>query len=292
MAGLPSGPNIHAQWFWQCLPRGTPPRLRLRSGSGFRRTSSTRASLSEPCPSYFSLPGARSGGRIRFRMATWPSTFMGKNGSRIWRHFDMRWKLEISTQCNGAWQVQRGGIAGSVYTGNGGENLMRNTMLGFATLALVGCQSAPEASQSAALEPAVSSGAIDIQAASDPAATSSGSAIMDQSVAITLPAKGIPAKYARFSGMWAGRLEGIYEAKLAVQTISSNGKVTVTYAWGNLGDNNPGEAAGAGKIVGNIMKLGRLPNGADASFTIQPDGTLAATLTLAGQTYTGVFARQ
>ncbi|MCV3210729.1 hypothetical protein OHD62_21550 [Mesorhizobium sp. YC-39] len=168
---------------------------------------------------------------------------------------------------------------------------MRNTMLGFATLALVGCQSAPEASQSAALEPAVSSGAI-LQPASDPAATPPGSAIMDQSVTITLPAKGIPAKYARFSGMWAGRLDGIYEAKLAVQTISSNGKVTVTYAWGNLGDNNPGEAAGAGKIVGNIMKLGRLPNGADASFTILPDGTLAATLTLAGQTYTGVFARQ
>ena len=115
---------------------------------------------------------------------------------------------------------------------------------------------------------------------------------MDQSVAITPPGKGIPAKYAAFSGLWAGRLEGMYEAKLAVQTISSNGKVTVTYAWGNLADNYPGEAAGAGRITGTTLKLGRLPNGADLSFAMLPDGTLAATVALAGQTYTGTFVRQ
>lgn len=68
--------------------------------------------------------------------------------------------------------------------------------------------------------------------------------------------------------------------------------MTVTYAWGILGDNNPGEAAGAGKIVGTTLKLGRLPNGADVSFMMLPDGTLAGTYTLAGQTYRGVFIRQ
>lgn len=115
---------------------------------------------------------------------------------------------------------------------------------------------------------------------------------MDQSVTITPPAKGVPAKYAAFSGMWAGRLEGTSEAKVAVQTISPNGKVTVTFAWGIVGDNNPGEAAGAGKIVGTTLKLGRLPNGADVSLMMLPDGTLAATYMLAGQTYTGVFIRQ
>jgi len=115
---------------------------------------------------------------------------------------------------------------------------------------------------------------------------------MDQSVAITPPGKGIPAKYAAFSGLWAGRLEGMYEAKLAVQTISSNGKVTVTYAWGNLADNYPGEAAGAGRIIGTTLKLGRLPNGADLSFVMQSDGTLAATVALSGQTYTGSFLKQ
>lgn len=115
---------------------------------------------------------------------------------------------------------------------------------------------------------------------------------MDPSVTITPPAKGVPTKYAAFSGMWAGRLEGTYEARVAVQTISPNGKVTVTFAWGNLGDNNPGEAAGEGRIVGSTLKLGRLPNGADISLTMLPDGTLAGTYTLAGQTYTGAFTKQ
>lgn len=115
---------------------------------------------------------------------------------------------------------------------------------------------------------------------------------MDASVTITPPAKGVPAKYAAFSGMWAGRLQGTTEAKVAVQTISANGKVTVTFAWGNLGDNNPGEAAGEGRIVGSTLKLGRLPNGADISLTMMPDGTLSGTYALSGQTYQGAFTRQ
>jgi hypothetical protein len=111
-------------------------------------------------------------------------------------------------------------------------------------------------------------------------------------VVATPPGKGVPAKYAAFSGIWAGRLDGIYEGKLAVLTISPRGQVTVTYAWGDLADNKPGVADGAGKIVGNTLKLARLPNGADATFIMQPDGTLAATYALAGQTYAGAFARQ
>ncbi|UVK47649.1 hypothetical protein BPNPMPFG_001349 [Mesorhizobium sp. AR07] len=82
------------------------------------------------------------------------------------------------------------------------------------------------------------------------------------------------------------------ETKLTVQTISSNGTVTATYAWGNLGDNSPGEAAGTGRIVGSTLKLKRLPNGADVNFAMQPDGALAGTVTLAGQTYTGVLVKQ
>ena len=168
---------------------------------------------------------------------------------------------------------------------------MRNTMLGFAALALAACQSAPEAPQPA-LEPASNPAAIPPQPALDPAAVSPGSAVLDQSVTITPPAKSVPTKYAAFSGIWTGRLEGTYEGKLAVQSVSSNGKVTVTYAWGTLGDNNPGEAAGAGTIVGTTLKLGRLPNGADVSFKMLPDGTLAGTYTLAGQSYAGAFIRQ
>ncbi|MER8373618.1 hypothetical protein [Mesorhizobium sp. M1406] len=68
--------------------------------------------------------------------------------------------------------------------------------------------------------------------------------------------------------------------------------MTVTFAWGNLGDNNPGEAAGAGKILGRTLKLGRLPNGADVSLVMLPEGTVAGTVTLADQTYTGTFTKQ
>ncbi|MEV8641453.1 hypothetical protein AB0V79_29355 [Mesorhizobium ciceri] len=168
------------------------------------------------------------------------------------------------------------------------EKLMRNLILAFAALALPACQSAPEPLQSAAIEPA----AIPSQSALDPAVVPPGPAIMDQSVAIIPPSKGVPTKYAAFSGNWVGRLEGTYEGKLSVQSVSSNGKVTVTYAWGILSDDNPGEAAGEGKIVGNTLKLGRLPNGADVSFRMMPDGTLSASHTLAGQTYTGMFIRQ
>lgn len=158
---------------------------------------------------------------------------------------------------------------------------MCNAMLGFAALAITACQSAPETPRPT-LEPALEPGTIPAQTASDPAAVPSGSAIMHQSVPVTPPDKAVPTKYAVFSG--AGRLDGMYDAKLAVQTISSNGKVTVTYAWGTLGDNHPGEAAGAGRIVGTTLKLERLPNGADVSFVMRPDRTLAGTVRLAGQT--------
>ncbi|MCT2576419.1 MULTISPECIES: hypothetical protein [unclassified Mesorhizobium] len=116
--------------------------------------------------------------------------------------------------------------------------------------------------------------------------------MLDQTVAITPPGKSVPARYAAFSGIWAGRLDGTFEGKLAVLTVSPAGQVTVSYAWGDMADNKPGIADGAGRIAGNTLKLGRLPNGADITFTMQPDGTLAGTYTLAGQTYRGQFAKQ
>ena len=157
-------------------------------------------------------------------------------------------------------------------------------MLGFVALTLGACQSAPEA------PPPPPPPQLAVAAVAVPAPE--GSAVLDQSVVITPPGKGVPAKYAGFSGIWAGRLNGMYEGKLAVLTVSPRGQVTVTYAWGDLADNRPGVADGAGKIVGNTLKLGRLPNGADASFMMLPDGTLAATYALSGQNYTGAFARQ
>lgn len=83
------------------------------------------------------------------------------------------------------------------------------------------------------------------------------SAILDQSVVVTSLRQGVPTKRAVFSGIWAGRLEGMYEGKL-------RWKVTVTYAWGDLADNRPGVADGAGRIVGSTLRssacrMGRTP---------------------------------
>lgn len=46
------------------------------------------------------------------------------------------------------------------------------------------------------------------------------------------------------------------------------------------------------KIAGRTLKFGHLPNGADVTLVMLPDGILAGTYTLAGQTYTVVFIRQ
>jgi hypothetical protein len=148
--------------------------------------------------------------------------------------------------------------------------------LGLAAFALVACQSAPDT------QPAPAAVA---------APVAPNSAVLDQAVAIVPPAKGVPARYAAFSGIWAGQLNGMYDGKLAVLTVSSGGQATVSYAWGDLADNKPGVADGSGRIVGNTLKLGRLPNGADITATMPSQGTLNVNYTLAGQTYAGSFTR-
>jgi hypothetical protein len=125
-----------------------------------------------------------------------------------------------------------------------------------------------------------------------PAAISDGGAVLDSSVVVTPPGEGIPAKYVAFSGIWGGQLDGMYDGKLAVLTITRGGNVTATYAWGDLADNRPGVADGEGKISGSTLKLRRLPIGGDVSATMQPGGTLAVTYGLADRTYTGTFTRQ
>ena len=116
--------------------------------------------------------------------------------------------------------------------------------------------------------------------------------MLDSSVIITPPDSNVPRKYAAFSGVWTGLWDGMYEGKLAVRTISPKGKISVTYAWGTLADNKPGTADGQGRIAGSTLKLDRFANGADATFTLQGDGTLTGTYALSGVTYTGVFSRR
>lgn len=161
-------------------------------------------------------------------------------------------------------------------------------IIGFAAFALVACQSTPDTQPVAGSQPVGDPQPAPVAAA---APALPNSAVLDQTVAVVPPGKGVPARYAAFSGIWAGQLNGMYDGKLAVLTVSSGGQVTVSYAWGDLADNKPGVADGSGRIAGNTLKLGRLPNGADITATMPSPGTLNVTYALAGQTYTGSFAR-
>ena len=128
-----------------------------------------------------------------------------------------------------------------------------------------------------------------------PPPPASGSAQLDSSVIVTPPDKKVPAKFAGFSGIWSGSWDGGQDAKLAVRSVSANGRVTVTYAWGSLGDMKPGIVDGQGKInAAGTMKLDRFASGIDASFTLQGDGTLAGTYLVAGAgpAHSGVFHKQ
>jgi hypothetical protein len=158
-------------------------------------------------------------------------------------------------------------------------------------LALALLAAALSACQSAPIEPAV----VQPVTPPPPAPPPSGSADLDSSVIVTPPDKKVPSKYAAFSGIWTGSWDGVQHAKLAVRSVASNGRVTVTYAWGSLGDLKPGIVDGQGKIsAGGKMKLDRFASGVDASFVMQGDGTLAGTYLLAGAgpEHTAIFRKQ
>jgi hypothetical protein len=151
-----------------------------------------------------------------------------------------------------------------------------------AAIALAACQSTPP--EEPPLVPAA-----------PPPPPVSGSAQLDSSVIINPPGSNVQRKYAAFSGIWVGTWDGVQDAKLAVRDVASNGRVAVTYAWGDMGDMNPGIVDGKGRINANgTMKLDRLPNGINVSFAMQQDGTLAGTYTVLEdpQPHTGVFRKQ
>jgi hypothetical protein len=158
---------------------------------------------------------------------------------------------------------------------------MRFASLCLAAVALTACQSTSTDTAPPAARP---------PAPAIPAPA--GSAALDSSVVITPPDTKVPKQYAAFSGVWAGTWDGPLDAKLAVRTIAPDGRVTVTYAWGSLGDMKPGIVDGQGRIGGSTMRLERFASGVDTSFTMQGDGTLAGTATVSGVTSHGIFHRQ
>lgn len=155
---------------------------------------------------------------------------------------------------------------------------MRLAILAVAAMTLTACQSTPDT-------PAP------IVAAPQPP-PAAGSARLDSNVIVVPPDPRVPKAYAAYSGIWSGTWDGPLDAKLAVRSVAANGRVTVTYAWGEMGTMKPGIVDGQGRISGGSMRLDRFASGVDAAFTMQPDGTLAATYSVSGMSYNGVFRRQ
>jgi hypothetical protein len=117
-------------------------------------------------------------------------------------------------------------------------------------------------------------------------------AVIDPAIVITEPAADVPAEYAAFSGVWGGTWGSDLDGKLAVQTISTEGAAVVYYAVGDL----PGffKAQGYlknGQITGRKLVV-PLNEGIRATYTMQPDGTLAGEYNRQGNITRGMFTKQ
>ena len=139
---------------------------------------------------------------------------------------------------------------------------MRKLLIVAAAVLLAGCQSTPPAP-----------------------------AVIDPAIVITAPAADVPAEFAAFSGVWGGTWGPELDGKLAVHTISKEGQAIVYYAVGDL----PGffKAQGSeheGQITGQTLVV-PLNEGIKATYTVQPDGTLAGVYNRQGNITRGMFTK-
>lgn len=117
-------------------------------------------------------------------------------------------------------------------------------------------------------------------------------AVIDPAIVISKPAADVPAEFAAFSGVWGGTWGPDLDGKLAVQTISTEGAAVVYYAVGDA----PGffKAQGYlknGQITGQTLVV-PLNEGIKATYTMQPDGTLAGEYNRRGDITRGMFTKQ
>ncbi len=114
---------------------------------------------------------------------------------------------------------------------------------------------------------------------------------------VVAPSTEVPSSYAAFSGVWTGSWD-VAEAppldgNIAVQTISPNGHVTALYAVGDAarGQFNAHSITVAGEIKGRTLTLEPFRNGARASYTLLPDGTLQGRYVRDGTVTPGRFEK-
>ena len=119
-------------------------------------------------------------------------------------------------------------------------------------------------------------------------------ASLPETLTVTPPTAAVPAEFAAFSGVWRGRWGSCLDGALAVHTIRPDRSVDTVYAWGDCAQYNTsaGSTEQEGQIVGNVLTLKTFSTGAQASYELVPDGTLAGTYRRDGNITRGVFVRQ
>ena len=119
-------------------------------------------------------------------------------------------------------------------------------------------------------------------------------ASLPEKLTVTPPDASVPAEFAAFSGVWRGRWGSCIDGALGVHTIRPDGSVDTVYAWGDCATNNvsAGSTEQEGQIVGKVLTLKTFSTGAQASYELAPDGTLAGIYRRDGSITRGVFVRQ
>ncbi|MBB4302837.1 hypothetical protein GGD81_001873 [Rhodobium orientis] len=115
---------------------------------------------------------------------------------------------------------------------------------------------------------------------------------------VVAPSADVPSDVAEFSGVWTGSWDVAggppLDANLTVQTVSATGHVTALYAVGDSARDqfSAHSTPVSGDITGNTLTLDPFKNGAQASYTMMPDGSLQGRYERSGQTAHGTFLKQ
>lgn len=86
---------------------------------------------------------------------------------------------------------------------------------------------------------------------------------------VTPPGSDVPEKFARLSGIWNGKWDGILCHVLIVEEVSTDGSVVAVYTWGTAPGSNINTAGYVrlkGKFKVGSLKLDEFENGARASY--------------------------
>jgi len=117
---------------------------------------------------------------------------------------------------------------------------------------------------------------------------------LPRDVNVQAPAAGVPNEIAAFSGKWTGSWGGgVLDSTLVVEQIQGRDAIII-YSWSTAprwGIHQPGFHRVRGTFAsGNVLRA-TLPNGANISYTMNPDGTVNGQYEIRGAITLGQFRR-